>query len=56
MLPFRDDKIELLRNHIDKAKSILQLLVQALIHAHKQHPRSWTVKLRKAKSSDSEAD
>ncbi|KAF1849610.1 uncharacterized protein K460DRAFT_399726 [Cucurbitaria berberidis CBS 394.84] len=34
MLPFRDTKIELLRNHIDKLKSTLQLLMQVLTHAH----------------------
>ncbi|KAJ4365048.1 hypothetical protein N0V83_008664 [Neocucurbitaria cava] len=34
MLPFRDSKIELLRNHIDKLKSTLQLLMQVLTHAH----------------------
>jgi hypothetical protein len=34
MLPFRDAKIELLRSHIDKLKSTLQLLLQVLIHAH----------------------
>lgn len=34
MLPFRDNKIELLRNHIDKLKSTLQLLMQVLTHAH----------------------
>jgi hypothetical protein len=34
MLPFRDNKIELLRNHIDKLKSTLLLLMQVLSHAH----------------------
>jgi hypothetical protein len=34
MLPFRDNKIELLRTHIDKLKSTLQLLMQVLTHAH----------------------
>jgi hypothetical protein len=34
MLPFREPKIELLRSHIDKLKSTLQLLMQVLIHAH----------------------
>jgi hypothetical protein len=34
MLPFRDNKIELLRNHIDKLKSTLQLLMQVLIHGY----------------------
>jgi hypothetical protein len=34
MLPFRDTKIELLRNHIDKLKSTLQLLMQVLTYAH----------------------
>ncbi|KAF2845783.1 hypothetical protein T440DRAFT_472421 [Plenodomus tracheiphilus IPT5] len=33
MLPFRDNKIELLRSHIDKLKSTLQLLMQVLVHA-----------------------
>jgi hypothetical protein len=33
MLPFRDNKIELLRNHIDKLKSTLLLLMQVLSHA-----------------------
>lgn len=33
MLPFRDKKIELLRSHIDKLKSTLQLLMQVLVHA-----------------------
>jgi hypothetical protein len=34
MLPFRDNKIELLRTHIDKLKSTLLLLMQVLSHAH----------------------
>jgi hypothetical protein len=34
MLPFRDAKIELLRSHIDKLKSTLQLLMQVLTHAY----------------------
>lgn len=34
MLPFRESKIELLRSHIDKLKSTLQLLMQVLTHAH----------------------
>lgn len=34
MLPFRDNKIELLRSQIDKLKSTLELLMQVLIHAH----------------------
>ncbi|USP76649.1 uncharacterized protein yc1106_03923 [Curvularia clavata] len=34
MLPFRENKMELLRNHIDKLKSTLQLLMQVLVHAH----------------------
>jgi hypothetical protein len=34
MLPFRESKIDLLRNHIDKLKSTLQLLMQVLTHAH----------------------
>jgi hypothetical protein len=34
MLPFRDNKIEVLRNHIDKLKSTLQLLMQVLTYAH----------------------
>ncbi|RAR12464.1 hypothetical protein DDE82_000175 [Stemphylium lycopersici] len=34
MLPFRESKIELLRNHIDKLKSTLQLLMQVLAHAY----------------------
>lgn len=34
MLPFRESKIELLRSHIDKLKSTLQLLMQVLSHAH----------------------
>ncbi|KAF2185409.1 hypothetical protein K469DRAFT_159724 [Zopfia rhizophila CBS 207.26] len=34
MLPFRETKIDLLRNHIDKLKSTLQLLMQVLTHAH----------------------
>jgi hypothetical protein len=33
MLPFRDNKIELLRSQIDKLKSTLQLLMQVLIFA-----------------------
>ncbi|EUC44921.1 hypothetical protein COCMIDRAFT_37255 [Bipolaris oryzae ATCC 44560] len=33
MLPFREPKIELLRSHIDKLKSTLQLLMQVLMHA-----------------------
>ncbi|KAI8934405.1 hypothetical protein NX059_009140 [Plenodomus lindquistii] len=33
MLPFRENKIELLRSHIDKLKSTLQLLMQVLVHA-----------------------
>jgi hypothetical protein len=32
--PFRETKIELLRSHIDKLKSTLQLLLQVLTHAH----------------------
>ncbi|KAF1955470.1 hypothetical protein CC80DRAFT_366271, partial [Byssothecium circinans] len=32
--PFRESKIELLRSHIDKLKSTLQLLMQVLTHAH----------------------
>ncbi|CAI6338602.1 unnamed protein product [Periconia digitata] len=32
--PFREPKIELLRSHIDKLKSTLQLLMQVLTHAH----------------------
>ncbi|CBX92235.1 hypothetical protein IAQ61_000414 [Plenodomus lingam] len=32
-LPFRDNKIELLRSHIEKLKSTLQLLMQVLLHA-----------------------
>jgi hypothetical protein len=32
--PFREPKIELLRSHIDKLKSTLQLLLQVLSHAH----------------------
>lgn len=34
MLPFRESKIDLLRSHIDKLKSTLQLLMQVLTHAH----------------------
>ncbi|KAH7125388.1 hypothetical protein B0J11DRAFT_401353, partial [Dendryphion nanum] len=34
MLPFRESKIDLLRSHIDKLTSTLQLLMQVLIHAH----------------------
>ncbi|KAF2269260.1 hypothetical protein CC78DRAFT_575360 [Lojkania enalia] len=34
MLPFRESKIDLLRSHIDKMKSTLQLLMQVLTHAH----------------------
>ncbi|KAF2004843.1 hypothetical protein P154DRAFT_409306, partial [Amniculicola lignicola CBS 123094] len=34
MLPFRESKIELLRSHIDKLKSTLNLLMQVLMHAH----------------------
>jgi hypothetical protein len=34
MLPFRESKIELLRSHIDKLKSTLQLLMQVLMHAY----------------------
>ena len=34
MLPFRENKIELLRNHIDKLKSTLQLLMQLLTYAY----------------------
>ncbi|KAF2787731.1 hypothetical protein K505DRAFT_316161 [Melanomma pulvis-pyrius CBS 109.77] len=34
MLPFRESKMELLRSHIDKLKSTLQLLMQVLTHAH----------------------
>ena len=34
MLPFRESKISLLRDHIDKLKSTLQLLMQVLTHAH----------------------
>lgn len=34
MLPFRDPKIQLLRDHIDKLKSTLTLLMQVLSHAH----------------------
>ncbi|XP_014558663.1 hypothetical protein COCVIDRAFT_24940 [Bipolaris victoriae FI3] len=33
LLPFREPKIELLRSHIDKLKSTLQLLMQVLMHA-----------------------
>ncbi|KAF2742409.1 hypothetical protein M011DRAFT_269391 [Sporormia fimetaria CBS 119925] len=32
--PFRESKIELLRAHIEKLKSTLQLLMQVLTHAH----------------------
>ncbi|KAF1946191.1 hypothetical protein EJ02DRAFT_313896, partial [Clathrospora elynae] len=39
MLPFRDNKIELLRNHINKLKSTLQLLMQVLTHAHQVSSR-----------------
>lgn len=35
MLPFRENKIELQRNHIDKLKSTLQLMMQVLLHAHR---------------------
>jgi hypothetical protein len=34
MLPFRDNRIEFLRTHIDKLKSTLQLLMQILAHAN----------------------
>jgi len=34
LLPFRDSKIELLRSHIEKLKSTLQLLMQVLTHAY----------------------
>lgn len=34
IFPFRETKIELLRSHIDKLKSTLQLLMQVLTHAH----------------------
>ncbi|KAJ4292357.1 hypothetical protein N0V90_009018 [Kalmusia sp. IMI 367209] len=34
ILPFRETKIELLRSHVDKLKSTLQLLMQVLTHAH----------------------
>ena len=34
MLPFRDNKIELLRNHVNKLKDTLRLLMQVLTHAH----------------------
>lgn len=34
LLPFRDAKIELMRNHIDKLKSTLQLLMQVFSHAY----------------------
>ncbi|EMD68372.1 hypothetical protein COCSADRAFT_108816 [Bipolaris sorokiniana ND90Pr] len=34
ILPFREPKIELLRSHIDKLKSTLQLLMQVLMHAY----------------------
>ncbi|KAI4666153.1 uncharacterized protein J4E78_003621 [Alternaria triticimaculans] len=34
MLPFKENKIELLRSQIEKLKSTLQLLMQVLIHAH----------------------
>lgn len=34
MLPFRESKIEILRSHIDKLKTTLQLLMQVLTHAH----------------------
>ncbi|KAF3034229.1 DNA-directed RNA polymerase II subunit RPB1 [Didymella heteroderae] len=33
-LPFRDTKLELLRSHVDKLKSTLQLLMQVLTHAY----------------------
>jgi hypothetical protein len=39
MLPFRDTKIELLRNHIDKLKSTLQLLLSVLTIAHQAASR-----------------
>lgn len=32
--PFKEPKIELLRSHIDKLKSTLQLLMHVLSHAH----------------------
>ncbi|KAJ4342818.1 hypothetical protein N0V95_006836 [Ascochyta clinopodiicola] len=34
ILPFRDSKLELLRSHVDKLKSTLQLLMQVLTHAY----------------------
>ena len=34
MQPFREPKLDLLRNHVDKLKSTLQLLMQVLTHAH----------------------
>lgn len=34
ILPFKEPKIELLRSHIEKLKSTLQLLMQVLTHAH----------------------
>jgi hypothetical protein len=34
MLPFRETKMDLLRSHIDKLKSTLQLLMIVLTHAH----------------------
>ncbi|KAJ6284816.1 hypothetical protein J3E71DRAFT_192181 [Bipolaris maydis] len=34
MLPFREPKMELLRSHIDKLKSTLQLLMQVLMYAY----------------------
>jgi hypothetical protein len=34
LLPFKESKIELLRAHVDKLKSTLQLLMQVLTHAH----------------------
>ncbi|KAA8619828.1 hypothetical protein PtrSN002B_004388 [Pyrenophora tritici-repentis] len=41
LLPFRDSKIELLRSHIDKLKSTLQLLMQVLTHAY----QVWAMKI-----------
>jgi hypothetical protein len=34
LLPFKESKLELLRAHVDKLKSTLQLLMQVLTHAH----------------------
>ncbi|KZM25126.1 uncharacterized protein EKO05_0007236 [Ascochyta rabiei] len=34
ILPFRDTKLELLRSHVDKLKSTLQLLMKVLTHAY----------------------